>query len=305
MTAPLQFEGVTKRFGRVLALDELTLELGPGEVLGLLGPNGAGKTTAIQLALGFLHATAGHGTLMGKPFGHAATRARVGYVPDAPVFFEGNAVDTLVLAARLSNRKPPERRRLEGLLEAVGLRDWKRDARKFSRGMQQRLGLAAALVHDPEVLILDEPASALDPPGVIEIRGLLRRLRAEGKSILFSSHQLAEVAELCDRVAFLNAGKLMHVNKLAELLRVPGQVEITVRGLPQNAVLRGRFAAFERNGGPPGVTRWVLPEEEQRRTIEQVWADGGELVSVRPAERSLQELFAEWTTVLPVREGER
>ncbi len=285
--------------GGVTALDGLTLELRRGEVLGLLGPNGAGKTTAMELALGFLRASAGRGWLLGKPFGDAAARARVGYAPDAPVFFAGSAVEALAFAARLNGVRP-DRRRLESVLEMVGLRDGRRgagrgaqDVRKFSRGMQQRLGLAQALVGDPEVLILDEPASALDPLGVAEVRELLRRLRAEGKSILFSSHQLTEVEQVCDRVAFLHAGRLLHCGPLRELLEVPGRVEVVVRGLPAGLPVRARLGESELEANA-GLTRWVLPAGQEQRVIEEAWAAGAELVSVRPAGRSLPEVFAGW-----------
>ncbi len=194
MAAALEFQSTTKRFGAYAALDSLSLTLEPGEILGFLGPNGAGKTTAIHLALGFLKPSTGGGTILGKPFGHTATRSRVGFLSDSPAFFAGTARSALELAGRLNNiRNPRLRERSRELLARLNLAVAGKDARRFSRGMQQRLGIAQALINDPEILILDEPTSALDPPGVLEVRELLRAARDEGKSIFFSSHQLSEV----------------------------------------------------------------------------------------------------------------
>jgi ABC-2 type transport system ATP-binding protein len=293
MDSMLTFEDVSKRFGKTRAVDGLSLELRRGEILGFLGPNGAGKTTAMHLAMGFVQPTSGRGTLLGQPFGYAAARARVGFAPDAPVFFGGNAVETLALAARLSGRRP-EPGVIDRVLRQVGIEDRRRDVRKFSRGMQQRLGLAVALVHDPELLILDEPAAALDPPGVAEIRAVLLGLRQEGKTILLSSHQLAEVEHLCDRIAFLREGRLLYCGALREALRGNDEVEVVVRGLPAQAGLRRALASRELPSPQEGETRWALPAKQQRWAIEQAWAEGADLVSVRARERSLTELFAAW-----------
>jgi ABC-2 type transport system ATP-binding protein len=294
MESPLIFDRIGKRFGSTMALADLSLAVQPGEILGFLGPNGAGKTTALHLALGFLQPTSGSGRLLGKPFGDAKARARVGFAPDAPVFFGGNALDSLALASRLSG-KPPARPVLESALRRVGIDDLRRDVRKFSRGMQQRLGLAATLVHDPELLILDEPAAALDPPGVAEIRAVLAQLHREGKTVLLSSHQLAEVEHLCDRIAFLREGRLLYCGSLRELLRCGDQVEIVVRDLPCEAEAKQQFGAAEQPDAASGETRWLLPAQDQRRAIELAWAAGATLLSVRPAERSLAQIFAEWT----------
>ncbi len=298
MQAPLVFQGISKRFGAAVALDELSLELRAGEILGFLGPNGAGKTTAIHIALGFLRASSGAGSLLGRSFGDARARLRVGFTPDAPVFFAGNAVAAIAFAARLNGLRP-ERSKIESTLRLVGIGEWKRDVRKFSRGMLQRLGLAQALIHDPEVLILDEPASALDPTGVIEIREILLKLRDEGKSIFFSSHQLTEVEQICDRVAFLREGKLIRYGALRELLGSAGLVEVTVAELPSDSGVRERLRRFERGepaqGQTSNQTRWVLPQAEARAAIEAAWSAGAELMSVRPAQQSLPELFQAWT----------
>src|SRR5690242_5455981 len=207
MSPALVFDHISKRYGKTLALADVSFAVEPGEVVGLVGPNGAGKTTAMQIAAGFLLASSGTGSLLGRTFHDAAARRQLGFVPDAPVFFGGNALDALRFAARLSDVNPA-REVIERALRRVGLAEWTRDVRRFSRGMQQRLALAMALIHQPKVLILDEPSSALDPQGVLDIRSLLKELRAEGTAILLSSHQLNEVAQLSDRIAFLHEGRL-------------------------------------------------------------------------------------------------
>src|ERR1700753_98762 len=224
MPPALVFDRISKYFGEARALEEVSFAVEPGEILGLGGPNGAGKTPAMQIATGFLLPSSGNGSLMGRRFSDAAARRQLGFVPDAPVFFQGNALSALRFAAAL-NDLSPSREAMEQVLTRVGLTEWKRDVRRFSRGMQQRLGLAQALVHAPRVLILDEPASALDPLGVLDVRTLLKELRAEGAAILLSSHQLSEVALVSDRVAFLNEGALVRYGRLDELLVTADEVE--------------------------------------------------------------------------------
>jgi ABC-2 type transport system ATP-binding protein len=288
MPPALVFEHISKHFGSAGALEDVSFLLEPGEILGLVGPNGAGKTTAMQIATGFLLPSSGQGTLMGQSFGHAAARQRLGFVPDAPVFFEGDAFDALRFAAQLSD-VTPTREAMERLLRRVGLTEWKRDVRRFSRGMQQRLALALALVHDPKVLILDEPASALDPQGVLDVRNLLKELRAEGAAILLSSHQLGEVALVSDRIAFLHEGRLLRYGRLDELLGVASEVEIVLRNVEADP----EFAARWGNEDAPG--RWRIRASEVRRFLEAAWARGGELVSVTPMQGDLTSLFLQWT----------
>ena len=288
MPPALVFEHISKHFGSAGALEDVSFLLEPGEILGLVGPNGAGKTTAMHIATGFLLPSSGQGTLMGQSFSHAPARQRLGFVPDAPVFFEGDAFDALRFAAQLSD-VTPTRDAMERLLRRVGLTEWKRDVRRFSRGMQQRLALALALVHDPKVLILDEPASALDPQGVLDVRNLLKELRAEGAAILLSSHQLGEVALVSDRIAFLHEGRLLRYGRLDELLGVASEVEIVLRNVEADP----EFAARWGNEDAPG--RWRIRASEVRRFLEAAWARGGELVSVTPMQGDLTSLFLQWT----------
>jgi ABC-2 type transport system ATP-binding protein len=288
MPATLVFDHISKHFGSARALEDVSLSLEPGEILGLVGPNGAGKTTAMQIATGFLLPSAGQGTILGHSFGQVSARRQLGFVPDAPVFFEGDVFDALRFAAQL-NDVTPTRDAMECVLRRVGLTEWKRDVRRFSRGMQQRLALALALVHDPKVLILDEPASALDPQGVLDVRNLLKELRAEGAAILLSSHQLGEVALVSDRIAFLHEGRLLRYGRLDELLGVASEVEIVLR----NVEVGPEFAAQWGKEDAPG--RWRIAASDVRGFLEAAWADGGELVSVTPVQGDLTSLFLQWT----------
>ena len=288
MPAALVFEHISKSFGSARALADVSFAVEPGEIVGLVGPNGAGKTTAMQIALGFLLASSGSGSLMGRRFGDAEARRSLGFVPDAPVFFAGNAFDALRFAAQL-NDVTPTREAMEQVLTRVGLTEWKRDVRRFSRGMQQRLALAQALVHSPRVLILDEPASALDPLGVFDVRTLLKELRAEGAAILLSSHQLSEVALVSDRVAFLNEGALVRYGRLDELLGSADEVEVALSNFVPDAGFLTRWGEANTSGV------WRVRSGESRDFLENAWARGAELISVTPVRGDLTALFLEWT----------
>ena len=292
MAPRLEFSSISKQFGNYTALQPLTLSLEPGEILGFLGPNGAGKTTAIHLALGFLWPSAGSGTLLGKPFGDAEARSRIGFVPDVPVFFPENGFRSVEFAARLNGIDDPRlAANIRDLLGSVGLPDDRKDARQYSRGMQQRLALAQALINDPELLILDEPAAALDPAGVQQVRELLRNARHAGKSIFFSSHQLTEVEQICDQIAFLNQGRLVRSGSLKEFQGQSDRVEIEVRGLSLSDANRISSATADEGG----AIRMTVPTQEQRRVIEAIWTAGGEIVSLVPLRHRLEDLFLEWS----------
>jgi ABC-2 type transport system ATP-binding protein len=288
MPAALVFEHISKSFGSARALSDVSFAVEPGEIVGLVGPNGAGKTTAMQIAVGFLLASSGSGSLMGRRFGDAEARRSLGFVPDAPVFFAGNAFDALRFAAQLSDVTPTSKA-MEEVLTRVGLAEWKRDVRRFSRGMQQRLAMAQALVHSPRVLILDEPASALDPLGVLDVRTLLKELRAEGAAILLSSHQLSEVALVSDRVAFLNEGTLVRYGHVDELLGSADEVEVALRNFVPDAGFLARWG----EANTAGV--WRVLSGESRDFLEDAWARGAELISVTPVRGDLTALFLEWT----------
>jgi ABC-2 type transport system ATP-binding protein len=294
--ALLQFVEATKRYKGKTALDALSLKVEAGEIYGFLGPNGAGKTTALHLAIGFARVTSGGGELAGRPFGDKTARADVGFVPDAPVFFTGSAMETMELACTLNGRSFPQlRERCRATLRTLDLPEGTRrsgnNAQKFSRGMQQRLALAQAFALRPKVLLLDEPTSALDPPSVLAVRGLLEQARQEGTAIFFSSHQLTEVEQLSDRIGFLRSGRLVKTGRLDELLAERAVVEVVVRGVSVTD------AAVTRWGGRlvrPGSREVLLitAAANQRELIESLWVAGAEMVSVTRQRQSLEELFA-------------
>ncbi len=288
MPPALVFDRISKHYGTTRALENVSFSVEPGEILGLVGPNGAGKTTAMEIATGFLLASSGSGSLIGRKFGDAAARRQLGFVPDAPVFFSGNALDAMRLAAQLSDAEVT-RDAMERVLARVGLREMQRDVRRFSRGMQQRLALALALIHQPKVLILDEPASALDPEGVLEVRQLLKELRQEGAAILLSSHQLSEVALVSDRIAFLHEGRLLRYGRLNDLLASTEQMEIVLTSFVPDAEFLGRWGTES----APGL--WRISAMETRRFLEAAWARGAVLVSATPVRGDLTEMFLEWT----------
>src|SRR5579883_1653712 len=239
MTGILDYSNVTKDYGppwsrrRVRALDSFTLSLERGEIFGFLGPNGAGKTTAIHLALGFMRPSSGTGRLLGKPFGDAATRARVGFLAENAALYHRPAAKLLRFYGALNGLRPERLRlRCREVLQQVELEmEAHRNVARFSRGMQQRIGLAQALINDPELLILDEPTSALDPLGRVAVRELLLRARASGKTVFLSSHLLSEIELICDRVAIVNNGKLMRVGRTPELLESSEESEIVATGI--------------------------------------------------------------------------
>jgi len=209
-------------FGRrkVQALAGVSLSVNRGEIFGLLGPNGAGKTTLIKVLLGLVHKSSGEAEMLGRPSGHRSTRRRIGYLPEhhrIPHHLTGNTA--LEYYGGLSNVPLREIRRLRPkLLEMVGLGRWgKTLVRKYSKGMSQRLGLAQAMLHDPDLLILDEPTDGVDPVGRAEIREVLGRLKSEGKTIFLNSHLLQEVELVCDRVAILGRGKLRRMDTVHAL----------------------------------------------------------------------------------------
>src|SRR5512144_644236 len=228
MAAVIQAGGLRKvyrsRFGtrRVTALDGIDLSVEPGEVFGLLGPNGAGKTTAVKILLGLTRPTDGSARLFGIPVSDPESRRRVGYLPEGHRF-PGylTARQTLSIFARMSDVPAAvAEARIPELLARVKLSDWADvKVKKFSKGMTQRLGLASALVHEPEVLLLDEPTDGVDPVGRREIRDLLRAEAARGKTVLLNSHLLSEIERTCDRVAVLRKGKVAAMGTVEELTK--------------------------------------------------------------------------------------
>jgi ABC-2 type transport system ATP-binding protein len=237
----LSTRGLGKTYGSRRAVVDLDLEVRKGEVFGFLGPNGAGKTTTIRMALGLVRPTAGQVQILGRELrvGTERVLSRVGALIEAPALYNYlSGRDNLRAFGSVLGGVP--RARLDEVLELVGLRDRQRDrVRSYSLGMRQRLGVAAALLSDPDLLILDEPANGLDPAGIVEMRDLLRRLAAEGRTVFLSSHVLGEVQQICDRVAIINLGRLVRLAPVGELVAGSGEFEVRLEdGAAAMALIR-------------------------------------------------------------------
>ncbi|WP_049563971.1 ABC transporter ATP-binding protein [Nonomuraea sp. SBT364] len=233
--------GLRRRYGRRPAVDDVSLEVGRGEVVGLLGPNGAGKSTVIKMLLGLVRPDAGEAMLLGRPAHDPAARARVGYLPELFRYQPWlSAAEVLALHVRLAEAGVPARERRE-CLSLVGLADRADDrVGGFSKGMQQRLGLAVALVARPELVILDEPTSALDPLGRADVRDIVLSLKSRGVAVLLNSHLIGEVERVCDRVVILDRGRVAASGTLAELL---GRRALRLRLTDVSAEAEARLAA--------------------------------------------------------------
>jgi ABC-2 type transport system ATP-binding protein len=226
----LRTKQLTKQYGQRLAVDSLNLEVRRGDILGFLGPNGAGKTTTIRMALGLIAPTSGSVEVLGRDIAtHGAEiLPRVGALVETPaLYLYMSGRDNLRAVGSVLGGVPGAR--IDAVLELVGLRGRDRDRVKtYSLGMKQRLGVAIALLQDPELLVLDEPANGLDPAGIVEMRDLLRRLASEGKTVFISSHVLTEVQQICTRVAIINLGRLITDSTVDELLRGQGEFAVGV-----------------------------------------------------------------------------
>jgi ABC-2 type transport system ATP-binding protein len=204
------------------SLDGLSLTVHKGECFGLIGPNGAGKTTTLRLLLGLLKPTKGSMTVLGKPAGHKDALAKIGFLPENPYFYAYlSAAEFLDFFAQLFDMKPKDRKdRIKELLELVSLSEaGNRPIRKFSKGMMQRLGIAQALINDPDLVFLDEPQSGLDPIGRRDVRKIMMMLKEKGKTLFFNSHALPDVKEVCDRVGVLHRGKMVGEGLVSEICK--------------------------------------------------------------------------------------
>jgi ABC-2 type transport system ATP-binding protein len=270
----------------VTALRNFSLRVERGEIFGFLGPNGAGKTTAMHLAIGLMFPSSGRGEMLGHEFGYAPTRRRIGFLAENVAFYHRPAAKLVRFYGALNGIRDPQlRQRTTEMLKEFELTEIAdRNAGKFSRGMLQRVGLAQALVNDPELLILDEPASALDPLGRMRVREILLRAREAGKTVFLSSHLLSEVEQICDRLAIVIKGRVARVGTLAELLESQDRFVITAKGI--DAIM---FEGSQQNG----FIRITVPALQQRRMIEKIWLAGGEVIAVNPIRRTLEDLFVD------------
>ena len=277
------------------ALDEVSLDVPPGAVLGYLGPNGAGKTTTLRLLMQLVRPTSGSAEILGRPAGDVAVRRRIGFLPEAARFDElCTAEEFLVYVGGLFGYPPAERRRRAALgLDRAGIgAERRRRLRTYSRGMLQRVGIAQALLNDPEVVFLDEPLTGLDPLGRRDVRNLVRALREEGRTVFFSSHVLSDAEAICSHVAILNRGRLAAAGRLAELdLNVRGW-ELVVAGAAES--LRAACGSAARRFAPAADGRCVIdlpaaPPPE--RLVTELARRGVRIVSLNPRRETLEDYF--------------
>jgi ABC-2 type transport system ATP-binding protein len=285
------------------ALDGLNLRVEKGEVFGLLGPNGAGKTTTLKILLRLVFPTSGTARILGRELDDVAMHARVGYLPENPYFYDHlSAQEFMNYAGELFGLRSPERRRrIERLLERLGLAESRDVAlRKFSKGMVQRVGLAQALINDPELIFLDEPMSGLDPLGRREVRDLILGLKSEGKTVFFSTHILADAEVLCDRVAILDRGRLQGCGELREILRLRVAVTEIVLENPRGELLK-EISPYARSVVQTGhrIRLEVPVESDVSKVLALAIRNAAGIVSLNPVKMSLEDYFMAQTRATP------
>lgn len=313
--AIVQTQGLMKRFGSHVAVNGIDFEVRRGDVFGFLGPNGSGKTTTVRLLLGLLRPSAGRIQLFGQDASHhpPALLRRVGAIIETPAFYSymtaRENLHIVALASQMGLNRAM-RQRVGDVLELVGLDSYPRlIARKYSLGMKQRLAIAVALLNDPELIILDEPTNGLDPEGVIEIRQLMTRLAASGKTVFLSSHLLAEVQQVCNRVVILRKGEVVLQGMVQELLRAGGQIEIRMVD-PEQVQTAYEFLQQARTQQAPWMTSVAVQADKQGRPLLIVGASADQAArlnvmlvqegllpaEIHPRESSLEDVFLQTTS---------
>jgi len=301
----IRTEGLTKHYTSGFwrprpypALQDLTLQVGQGEVFGFLGPNGAGKTTTLKLLMQLIYPTSGTAEILGKRVGDVGVRRRLGYLPENPYFYDNlTAEELLEYFARVFGCSPSDgRARASRLLDEVGIgAERKFQLRKFSKGMVQRVGIAQALVNEPEVVFLDEPMSGLDPIGRREVRELILRLRDQGRTVFFSSHVLSDAEALCSNIAVMAKGRLVASGRLADLLANQARAwELVISGASQHVIdrLAPRLTSVTTLGG--GRYSLELPATTPPEPLlAEFVAAGVHVVSLNPVRETLEHFFVQ------------
>jgi ABC-2 type transport system ATP-binding protein len=278
------------------ALDRLTLEVDAGEVFGFLGPNGAGKTTTLKLLMQLVYPTSGDAEMLGRPLGDLSVKRRLGYLPENPYFYDYlTAEELLTYFAQLFGYPGREcRARTSRLLDEVGIGAERRlQLRKFSKGMLQRVGIAQALINDPDLVIFDEPMSGLDPLGRRDVRALILRLRDRGCTVFFSSHVLSDAEALCSRVAILAKGRLVASGRLTDMTPFEASGwELVVAGVGEAAV--AALGPRVRKAVRIGDDRYTLDlplQSAPEAVLAELTAHGARLVSLNPIRQTLEDFF--------------
>ncbi len=277
------------------ALDNLCLQVHKGEIFGFLGPNGAGKSTTIKILMNLLHPTSGKARILGEPVSQISMHQRIGYLPENPYFYDYlTPNELLTYMGRLFGLRGSElSRKVDALLDDVGLAEARNlQLRKFSKGMVQRVGVAQALINDPEIVFLDEPMSGLDPLGRMDVRRIIASLKAQGVTVFFSSHILPDVEALCDRIAILNKGRLQETGALEDILQVKiTGFEIILSGLKQDIPDEIRRSCDEVRSMEDRLHLRVRDRARMEALLEFAFRHKLELISVNPVRPSLEEHF--------------
>jgi len=289
-------QGLTKLYGSRVGCQDVDLEVPAGRVFGFLGPNGAGKSTLVKMLVGLIRPTRGKAWIMGRPLDDVRVRRRIGYLPENFRYQDWlTGTELLSFHAALCGVRPAQRKqRVTEALDLVGLagRGHQR-LRAYSKGMQQRIGVACALIGNPDLIFLDEPTSALDPLGRREMRQLILDLRGQGKTVFLNSHLLGEVEAVCERVAIIDKGRIVAQGSLGELLAPRVEVEMDIEGLTPELedALTCQATASRREGARLVMT--MASHDEIPGLAETVIAHGARLHSLIPRQRSLEELFVD------------
>jgi len=301
----IEIENLTKdyevgfwRKRKVRALDGLSLTVEAGQIFGFLGANGAGKTTTLKVLMRLIFPTGGTARILSQDIGDVSMHARIGYLPENPYFYDYlTAREFLNYCGELFGQDSNTReRRTAELLTRVNLerKSWDRQLRKFSKGMLQRVGLAQALVNDPEIVFLDEPMSGLDPVGRREVRDLIASLRTQGKTVFMCSHILSDIEVLCDSVAILRDGRLAHAGSLEELRTLEtSTVEVIATGADAEKLKQHLGDGATVTSTASGLRIEVADEKDVDAVVAALRQANGKLVSVQPTRQSLEELFLE------------
>ena len=288
------------------ALDRLTLHVETGEVFGFLGPNGAGKTTTLKLLMRLVFPTSGHAEILGRPLSDLSMKRRIGYLPENPYFYDHLTAEELLayFAGLFGFRGPARHARAQKLLDEVGIGAERRlQLRKFSKGMLQRVGIAQALINDPDLVILDEPMSGLDPLGRREVRSLILRLRDRGCTVFFSSHVLSDAEALCSRVAILAGGRLVASGRLTEMLAFQASGwELVVADVSESVVSAVQSRVRRAVRISEGRYAFELPlEPSPEHLVAQMTASGARLVSLNPIRETLEDYFVKQVSTVDAR----